>query len=111
MNDPQIVNILGQIAGVLILLASIVLWFRRRTPWLLLVLLAQLVSMGCRAVLTLSPSVYMELSVLHLLWAASACAFGVGLLCHALLETPVAPQDAGSSNLGSSNPKSSDRIS
>lgn len=98
MNDPQIANILGQIAGILVLIASVLLWYRRQTPWLLLAMIAQLVAMLCRVVLTLSPSMYSELTPLHLLWPLVSCAFGVGLLCHALLETPVAPLAAAPSD-------------
>lgn len=91
MNDPHIANMLGQIAGVLILIASVLLWYRRQTPWLLLAMIAQLVAMLCRVVLTLSPSLYAETMPLHLLWPLASGVFGAALLCHALLETPARP--------------------
>ncbi len=101
MNEMQLVNTLGQLAGILILAASIVLWVRRRTPWLLVAMIAQIVGMACRVVLTLSQSLYTQMSFLHLLWPLAAGVFGAALLCHALLETTTVPSAPASSDISS----------
>jgi len=101
MNEMQLANVAGQLAGILILIASIVLWFRGRTPWLLIAMIAQIVGTLCRVVLTLSPSMYSQLTVLHLLWLLASGAFGIGLLCHALIEMPAASRAPGPSDLSS----------
>jgi hypothetical protein len=93
-SETQLVNILSQIGGIVILIAIIALWFRRRTLWLLVAMLAEVVSMGCRAVVTLAPALYMQLTALHVVWALASLMFGVGLLCHALIEIPAAPAPA-----------------
>jgi hypothetical protein len=91
-SETQLVNILGQVGGIVILVAIIALWSRRRTTWLLVAMLAEVVSMGCRAVVTLVPALYVQMTGLHIVWALASLMFGVGLLCHALIELPaVAP--------------------
>jgi hypothetical protein len=91
-SETQLVNILGQVGGIVILVAIIALWSRRRTTWLLVAMLAEVVSMGCRAVVTLAPALYVQMTGLHIVWALASLMFGVGLLCHALIELPaVAP--------------------
>ncbi|MDR3386487.1 MAG: hypothetical protein P4L92_05490 [Rudaea sp.] len=101
MSEMQLVNALGQLAGILILAASVVLWFRARTTWLLIAMIAQIVGMLCRVVLTLSPGMYTQMSLLHLLWPLASGVFGAALLCHALLETPTASRTPASSDLPS----------
>ena len=101
MNQMQLASSLGPLAGILILVASIVLWLRRRTPWLLLAMIAQIVATLCRVVLTLAPDTYSQAVVLHLLWPLAAVAFGAGLLCHALIESPAASPTPASSDLSS----------
>ena len=91
MNQMQLAAVMGQLAGILILVAIIALWIRRRTTWLLIAMIAQIVGMLCRVVLTLSPSLYAETMPLHLLWPLASGVFGAALLCHALLETPARP--------------------
>jgi hypothetical protein len=91
-NEPQLVNFLSQVGGIVILAAIMMLWWRRRTTWLLVAMVAEVVSMGCRAVITLVPALYMQMTGLHFVWPLASLMFGVGLLCHALIELPaVAP--------------------
>ncbi len=88
MSDMQLANIMGQLAGILVLVASIALWLKWRSPWLLVAMIAQVFSTLCRVVLMLSPGLYTQTPALQLLWPLASAAFGVGLLCHALLEAP-----------------------
>jgi hypothetical protein len=96
MNEMQLANTMGQLAGILVLVAIIALWFRARTTWLLVAMIAQIVGMLCRVVLTLSPSLYAQTVPLHLLWPLASGVFGAALLCHALLEMPAAHAAASS---------------
>ena len=84
-NEPQLVNFLSQVGGIVILAAIMMLWWRRRTTWLLVAMVAEVVSMGCRAVITLVPALYMQMTGLHFVWPLASLMFGVGLLCHALV--------------------------
>jgi Na+-transporting NADH:ubiquinone oxidoreductase subunit NqrB len=79
-------NGLGQVAGIALLLASVVLWSRRHTPWLLVALIGQLIAMACRLLFTLSPSMLTEVPILRVIWPLGSCVFALGLLGHAWLE-------------------------
>jgi hypothetical protein len=96
MNEAQLVNTMGQLAGILILGASVALWFSARTTALLIAMVAQIVGMLCRVVVTLSPSLYSQLAPLHLLWPLAAGVFGAALLYHALHEIPATRAPASS---------------
>jgi Na+-transporting NADH:ubiquinone oxidoreductase subunit NqrB len=88
MNDIWQVlgNGLGQITGVVLLVACAVLWLRRRTPWLLLALIGQIIAMMCRLLFSLSPSVLTEMPVFRIIWPLGSCLFALGLLAHAWFE-------------------------
>jgi hypothetical protein len=101
MNENQLANMMGQLAGILILVASVVLWFRLRTTWLLIAMIAQMAGMMCRVVLTLAPGLYSQMVPLHLIWPLASGVFGAALLCHALIETPIASKTLASSDLPS----------
>jgi Na+-transporting NADH:ubiquinone oxidoreductase subunit NqrB len=88
-------NGLGQVAGIALLIASVVLWSRRRTPWLLLALIGQLIAMACRLLFAVSPSVLTEVPVLRVVWPLGACVFALGLLAHACFENAAASAAAG----------------
>jgi hypothetical protein len=90
MSNMQLASIMGQVAGILVLSASVMLWLKWRSPWLLVAMVAQVFSTLCRVVLLLSPGLFTQTPALQLLWPLASAAFGVGLLCHALLEIPVA---------------------
>ena len=85
----------GQAAGIVLMIASLVLWSRRRTPWLLLALIGQIIAMACRLLFVLSPSVLAEVPVLRLLWPLASCLFALGLLCHAWFENVATPAAGG----------------
>jgi Na+-transporting NADH:ubiquinone oxidoreductase subunit NqrB len=79
-------NGLGQVAGIALLIAILVLWSRRRTPWLSLALTGQIVAMSCRLLFALSPSVLAEIPLLRVVWPLASCLFALGLLGHAWFE-------------------------
>ena len=88
MNDLLQVrgNGLGQITGVVLLVACAVLWLRRRTPWLVLALVGQIIAMLCRLLFSLSPSVLAEIPLFRVIWPLGSCLFALGLLGHAWFE-------------------------
>jgi hypothetical protein len=77
---------LGQITGVVLLVACAMLWLRRRTPWLLLALSGQIIAMMCRLLFSLSPTVLTEIPVFRIIWPLGSCLFALGLLGHAWFE-------------------------
>jgi hypothetical protein len=87
-------NGLGHLASIAIVFAVALLWVRRRSPWLLIALIGQIGSFACHVFLALSPSMYMELPILRLLWPASSCIFALGLLGHALYENAASTSTA-----------------
>lgn len=80
-------NGFAQVTGILLVLACAVLWLRRRTPWLLLALLAQLSAMLCRLLFSLSTTVFADVPALRVVWPLASCLFAIGLLGHAWFET------------------------
>jgi Na+-transporting NADH:ubiquinone oxidoreductase subunit NqrB len=88
-------NGLGQVAGIALLIASLVLWSRRRTPWLLVALVGQLIAMACRLLFAVSPSVLAEVPILRVIWPLGSCVFALGLLAHACFENAPASAAAG----------------
>jgi Na+-transporting NADH:ubiquinone oxidoreductase subunit NqrB len=97
MNDlwQMLGNGLGQVTSVMLLVACAVLWLRRRTPWLLLALVGQIVAMLCRLLFALSPAVLVEIPVFRVIWPLGSCLFALGLLGHACFENAAASAAAG----------------
>jgi ABC-type thiamin/hydroxymethylpyrimidine transport system permease subunit len=92
---------LGHIASIAIVFAVAMLWMRRRTPWLMIALIGEIGSFACHVLVTLSPTMYMDLPILRVLWPLSSCVFALGLLCHALFEN--AANTGAAENIASDN--------
>jgi Na+-transporting NADH:ubiquinone oxidoreductase subunit NqrB len=84
-------NGLGQVASIVLLIATVVLWSRRRTVWLALALAGQLIAMTCRLLFALSPMVLTEVPILRVVWPLASCLFALGLLGHAWFENAATP--------------------
>jgi hypothetical protein len=80
--NPDIANLVSVVTGLLVLSACALLWLRYRTPWALLALAGQVVSVLCRFVLFV-PNAYMQFPVIRLVWPAGALVFAIGLAGHA----------------------------
>ncbi len=83
----QFANFLSEVASVLVVLACVVLYMRRRSNWIMLALIGELGALACRLVLVLSPKAYMDMPFLRVLWPLNACIFAIGLLGYAWFET------------------------
>ncbi len=81
-------SMVGQLATLALMAATVLLWLRRRTPWLLVAMVGAVASMLCRALVGIAPSLYAEQQALRMFWPLASLVFAVGLLCHALIETP-----------------------
>ena len=80
--NPDIANLISVITGLLVLGACALLWLRYQTPWVLLALAGQIVSVLCRFALFV-PNAYMQFPVIRLVWPAGALVFAIGLAGHA----------------------------
>jgi len=83
----QLATFLSEVASVLVVLACVVLYMRRRSSWIMLALIGEIVALVCRLILVVEPKMYMEMGFLRVLWPLSACIFAIGLLGYAWFET------------------------
>ena len=90
----QLANGLGQIAGILTLLACAVLYMRLRSTWIMIALIGEAGSLACRLVLMLSPQTFRDMQFLSVLWPLNACIFAIGLLGYAWFESGNRPAAA-----------------
>ena len=79
---------LSQLAGILVVIACVVLWLRRRSGWVLLALIGECGSLACSLAFTLAPTVFQNTNYLFLLWPLNALVFASGLLGYACLDAP-----------------------
>jgi hypothetical protein len=89
--NPDIANLVSVVTGLLVLGACALLWLRHQTPWVLLTLAGQVVSVLCRFVLFV-PNAYMQIPVIRLVWPAGALVFAIGLAGHAWTQYEAARQ-------------------
>jgi hypothetical protein len=86
MNNPmEIANLISLVTGVLVLGACVLFWLRAKTPWVLLALVGQAVSVVCRLVLFV-PDLFTQFPAIRLVWPAGAFVFALGLAGHAWTE-------------------------
>jgi len=83
----QFATFLSEVASVLVVLACVVLYMRRRSNWIMLALIGEIGALVCRLVLAVEPKLFMELGFLRVLWPLSACVFATGLLGYAWFDT------------------------
>ena len=89
MNDvvTHVQQALSQIAAIVLVIACAVLWLRKRSAWVMLALIGELGALACNLAFTLSPSIFMGLPAIRLLWPLNACIFAFGLLGYAWSES------------------------
>ena len=90
MSDPlqHVQMALSQLAGLLVVIACVVLWVRRRSGWILLALIGECASLACSLAFSLAPHAFQNTRYLFLLWPLNALIFGAGLLGYACLDAP-----------------------
>jgi len=90
MNDPlqHVQMALSQLAGILVVIACVVLWLRRRSGWALVALIGESGSLACSLAFTLAPQQFQNMHYLFLLWPLNALIFAAGLLGYACLDAP-----------------------
>lgn len=69
------------------LVALVLLWRRSKSPWLIVSIAAECVSLLCRGVLSMAPELFSSTPVLSSVWTLSALAFATGLLGYAIETT------------------------
>jgi hypothetical protein len=69
------------------LAALILLWRQSKSSWLIVSIVAECVSLLCRAMLFVAPELFRSTSVFSSVWTLSALAFATGLLGYAIETT------------------------
>lgn len=83
----QVVAMLSGLGGVLVAVALFLLWRVSRSPWLIVALVAELISLGFRALMFVAPELMQSMPLLYSLWSLCAIITAIGLLGYAINET------------------------
>ena len=75
------------LATLMIAAALILLWRRSRSVWLIVSLVAELVSLGFRGVIALAPELAQSAPLFFSVWLLCSIAFAAGLLGYAIEST------------------------
>lgn len=75
------------LATLMIAAALILLWRRSRSLWLIVALVAELVSLGFRGVIALAPELAQSAPFFFSVWLLCSIAFAAGLLGYAIEST------------------------
>ena len=86
--DQRLMQILqvsaGVLAGLIMLAALLLLWWRSHSPWLLLAVTAEGVSLLFRLAFAVAASAITATPILPLIWAMTALLMAAGLLGYAV---------------------------
>ena len=84
MNGTLLSSLPSVLIAVLLLVAMFMLWDKDRSPWLVLAIAAEIVSLGLHALLLLMPDAMRTTTVLFTVWPLAGILFAVGLFGYAL---------------------------
>ncbi len=87
MGNVMLQQALSVFGGLMVIAALFLLWWASRSPWLLVSIAAEVVSLLLRFVVALVPDLYRTAPMLMQGWSFIYLVFAVGLLGYAVTQT------------------------